>query len=111
MESRDNPRYPFTAEAEVIELQSGTRITGRMSDLGREGCYVDKINPFPVGTIVKLRLRQAKVIYAQVGMWMGLFFTAQGALGGHEISRHIVRNHCLVTPVHLPKPTLSTPNK
>jgi len=35
----------------------------------------------------------------------------QGALGGHEISRHIVRNHCLVTPVHLPKPTLSTPNK
>jgi len=23
MESRDNPRYPFTAEAEVIELQSG----------------------------------------------------------------------------------------
>jgi hypothetical protein len=28
-------------------------------------------------------------------MGMGLLFTAQGALGGHEISRHIVRNHFL----------------
>ncbi len=84
MESRDNPRYPFTAEAEVIELQSGTRIMGRMSDLAREGCYVDTINPFPLGAIVKVRLTQeknffegqAKVVYAQVGMGMGLFFTS-----------------------------------
>src|SRR5712664_4253192 len=46
--------------------------------------YVDTINPFPLGAIVKVRLTQeknffegqAKVVYAQVGMGMGLFFTS-----------------------------------
>jgi len=45
---------------------------------------VDTINPFPLGAIVKVRLTQekkffegqAKVVYAQVGMGMGLFFTS-----------------------------------
>lgn len=76
-------RYPFTATAEVIELRSQARVTGRSSDLGLGGCYVDTISPFAVGALVRLRLvRQqhvfetvATVAYAHVSMGMGLAFT------------------------------------
>ncbi len=45
---------------------------------------MDTTNPFPVGTVVRLRLTkekrsfeaQAKVVYSQVSMGMGLMFTA-----------------------------------
>ncbi|MBI3670624.1 MAG: PilZ domain-containing protein [Acidobacteria bacterium] len=82
-ERRSHARYPFSAAAEVIELQTEARILGRTSDLGVGGCYVDTINPLPVGTAVKLLLThgntrfesQAAVIYAHVGMGMGLAFT------------------------------------
>jgi len=83
-ERRAHPRYPFTAGAELIDVRSGTRLNARVSDLSRGGCYVDSISPFTVGTEVKLRITkdassfssQAKVVYAAVGMGMGLMFTA-----------------------------------
>ena len=82
VERRLQPRFPFTATAEVVEIRSRTRIVGRCSDLGLGGCYVDTINTFPVGTTVKLRLTcanrtfdvQAAVVYSQTGMGMGLAF-------------------------------------
>ncbi len=82
-ERRLHPRYPFTAAAEVTELRSQARVAGRTADLGRGGCYVDTISPFPVATPVKIRLTfekkcfesQGAVIYAHVGMGMGLAFT------------------------------------
>jgi hypothetical protein len=51
--------------------------------LGREGCYVDTISPFDVGTDVKMRIikddkwfsAHGRVLYSTVGMGMGLFFT------------------------------------
>lgn len=83
MERRKAQRYSFTAAVEAIEPKTGTRIAGRTSDLGQGGCYVDTISPFPVGTSVKLRLTQggktfdaqAVVVYAHIGMGMGLAFT------------------------------------
>ncbi len=83
MERRKTPRYPFTAGVEAVEPKTGTRIVGRTSDLGRGGCYVDTISPFPVGTHVRLRLTQggktfdaqSLVVYSQIGMGMGLAFT------------------------------------
>ncbi|MFI5058540.1 MAG: PilZ domain-containing protein [Candidatus Acidiferrales bacterium] len=83
-ERRTHPRYPCTAGAEITDLASGARITARTSDIGRGGCYVDAINPFPVGTAVKVRLTkdnqsfvaQAKVAYAMSGLGMGLMFTS-----------------------------------
>lgn len=82
-ERRRHPRYPFTAAAEAVELQSEMRIKARTSDLSRGGCYLDTINPFPVGTLVKLRLTkgknslesQAAVVSSHVGMGMALKFT------------------------------------
>lgn len=81
-ERRRSVRYPFTAAAEVIELRTLTKITGRSSDIGRGGCFIDTINPFPDGTVVKVRLTleqrtfeaQAKVVYSQNGMGMGMAF-------------------------------------
>lgn len=82
-ERRANTRFALSAQAEVVELRSQARITSRSSDLGLGGCYVDTLTPFPVGSPVKVRLAQASrtfeaqatVIYAHVGMGMGLAFS------------------------------------
>jgi len=82
-ERRTGARFPCTVSAEVSEPQSRARIMGRTTDLGIGGCYVDTINPFPVGTTVRLRLTDqarrfevhAQVSFAQMGMGMGLAFT------------------------------------
>ncbi|HVS89272.1 MAG TPA: PilZ domain-containing protein [Candidatus Acidoferrum sp.] len=83
-ERRRHPRFPWTAAAEVVDNQSGARINGRTSDVGQGGCYVDALNPLPVGSVVKIRLTkdeqsfvaQAKVAYAMTGLGMGLMFTS-----------------------------------
>jgi hypothetical protein len=82
-ERRAQARYAFTAAAEVVDLRSQTRVTGRCSDLSSGGCYVDTISPFGVGTAVRVRLvydsrefdAAAVVTYAHVSMGMGLAFT------------------------------------
>jgi hypothetical protein len=40
-ERRTFPRYALSAEAEVVEAQSRTRMNARVSDLSRMGCYVE----------------------------------------------------------------------
>jgi hypothetical protein len=55
-ERRTDARYSFSATAEAVHLQADTRLNGRISDLSRGGCYVDTINPFPVGADVKIRI-------------------------------------------------------
>jgi len=76
-------RCALVAAAEVTELSSGTLLSGRSSELGLGGCYVDSLNPFPEGTLVGLKLlrdqgvfeTKAKVVYCDPGFGMGLAFT------------------------------------
>jgi hypothetical protein len=76
-------RCPFVASAEVTELSSRTLLSGRTSELGLGGCYVDSLNPFPEGTLVGLRIlrdqgvfeTKAKVVYCDPRFGMGLAFT------------------------------------
>lgn len=76
-------RCPLVASAEVIELRSGALLSARTSELGLGGCYVDSLNPFPVGTLVGLRIvrdqgafeTKAKVVYCDPRFGMGLAFT------------------------------------
>jgi PilZ domain len=83
-ERRRSPRYSFTAEIEIVDPESGTKITARTSDFSRGGCYVDMFSPLPQHAVVKLRLTkwhqtletQARVVYSSVGMGMGLMFSA-----------------------------------
>lgn len=78
-------RCPFVSSAEVIDLPSGTRRTGRTSELGVGGCYIETPDPFPEETVVRLRIfrgedvfeTEAKVVYsydAQLKSGMGLAF-------------------------------------
>jgi hypothetical protein len=83
-ERRRNLRFPFTATVEAVDNQSGTKVTGRTSDLSLGGCYVDTLSPFPTGTEAKLRIQrgsetfeaQVKVIFSSIGMGMGLAFVS-----------------------------------
>jgi hypothetical protein len=83
VEKRSGPRYAFSSTAEVTDIQAGTRLVGRLSDISRNGCYVDTLNPFPECAAVTLTITkgnesfktQAKVVYSKSGMGMGLLFT------------------------------------
>ena len=76
-------RYSFIAAAEVISLETDTRLSSQTSELGMGGCYVDTLNPFPEGTLVRVRIvkdngsfeSSAKVVYVLPGFGMGLAFT------------------------------------
>jgi hypothetical protein len=79
---RTVPRYTFIASAELVEPSSGVRMTGRISEISRKGCYVDLLNPLPVGTPIQLSISRdqgafacgGKIIYVQDGMGMGVVF-------------------------------------
>jgi PilZ domain len=49
-------RYPFIANAELVEERSDMRIATRVSELSLGGCYLDMMNPLPVGTLVRLKI-------------------------------------------------------
>ena len=76
------PRFPLIASAEVLEVPTETKLNARTSDLSRGGCYLDTMNPFPVGTDVRVQIVHGditfeavgKVIHAQTNMGMGIAF-------------------------------------
>jgi len=80
---RSADRVPLTVSAELIEMQAGARITGRMADCSMLGCFVDTINSFPARTPVRMRLRKgditldadARVVFTQPRLGMGVAFT------------------------------------
>lgn len=83
-ERRRQMRFPCMVFAEAFEPISNAQVGGRTSDIGLGGCYVDTISPFPQGTAIRIRLKKddesfeanAKVVYAQIGMGMGIAFTS-----------------------------------
>jgi hypothetical protein len=84
VENRRHARFPLTALVEALEPRSNTQISGRCSDVSLGGCYVDTLSPFPEGTIIRIRLTRentsfeanAKVVFSQIGMGMGVAFTS-----------------------------------
>jgi len=82
-ERRQANRYNFSATAEVLEIASGTRVSARAADLSKNGCYLDTLNPFSVGSKVQLCIRwnraelacSAMVRDSKTGMGMGVAFT------------------------------------
>jgi hypothetical protein len=81
-EQRAVPRYTLIATVEIVEPASDVHISGRISEISRKGCYVDILNPLPVGTLIRLRVSRdqgafsspGKIIYLQEGMGMGVAF-------------------------------------
>src|SRR5712664_2697298 len=83
-ERREVPRYPFEASAEQIDVNTGTQLSARVSELSLRGCYLDTLNPFPEGTQIRLVIFHggvtftvhATVVYPQSNMGMGVVFSA-----------------------------------
>jgi hypothetical protein len=79
---RDAKRVPLILAAEVVEVQSGTRLSGRTSDVSRTGCYIDTLNPTPTGTVVRVKLAHegaeldllARIVYVSPRLGMGVRF-------------------------------------
>jgi hypothetical protein len=78
------PRVPLIVAVEVVEVNSGTRLAARTSDVSRTGCYIDTLNPTPDGTAVRVKLSHggeevdlpAKVVYVSPRLGMGVQFDA-----------------------------------
>lgn len=51
-------RYPFAADAEVLDLESGIRSEGVTSDLSLGGCFVCTSKPLPVKSRTRVTLKR-----------------------------------------------------
>jgi hypothetical protein len=86
-ERRLTPRFAASTMAVVSDATTGMQLQARCSDASLNGCYVDTLNPFCVGTNVILRLTHeattidiaARVTVCHMGMGMGLSFEGQGS--------------------------------
>ncbi len=62
-ERRIAARSLFVAPAEIVDMHEGSRIKARTSDLSMQGCYIDTLNPFPIGAVVRVQiLRHEQVL-------------------------------------------------
>jgi hypothetical protein len=81
-EHREFPRFTFIAHIELREPRTDMRITGRISEISRKGCFVDVLVTLPQGTNLNMRIScdqgafetKSKVIYVHDGMGMGITF-------------------------------------
>ena len=51
-------RYPFAADAELLDLESGSRIEGVTSDISLGGCFICTSKPLPLGTRTRITLKR-----------------------------------------------------
>jgi c-di-GMP-binding flagellar brake protein YcgR len=82
-ERRRHPRFSIIADAQVVEIASGTKLSAKTSDLSAGGCFLDMLNPSPEGTEIVVRIFHAdatfaargKVVFVFPNMGMGVMFT------------------------------------
>ena len=95
VEKRQYPRVPVSLGVELVEVQTRVRITGRATDFGVGGCYVDTMNTFTKGTAVEVFLHwEGRTIHLQAlvsyvvndrSIGMGLAFTGTSAQEGANL--------------------------
>jgi len=51
-------RFPFAADVEILDLESGARVEGVTSDLSLGGCFVCTSRPLPVKTRTRITLKR-----------------------------------------------------
>ena len=81
-ERRRTARFPFIANAEVREANSDVKLNARVSEISLYGCYLDMINPLPMGTLVSVKVfteidfleTVASVVYSHPNLGIGLAF-------------------------------------
>jgi hypothetical protein len=56
-------RYPFAADAELIDMETGKQVNGVTSDLSLGGCFVCTSKPMPANARTRMRLtRKGQVL-------------------------------------------------
>jgi len=56
-------RYPFAADAELIDMENGVQVSGVTSDISLGGCFVCTSKSLPQNTRARLRLtRKGEVL-------------------------------------------------
>ena len=118
---RQHKRHVFSATAEVVDMDSGARLSTRAADLNKGGCYLDMMSPLPIGSKVRVCIRSngaeltctAVVRDSQPGMGMGVAFTdlddAPKALIEAWVERlgsPALADHSLSSPSENAKPAL-----
>ena len=76
------PRYSFVATAEIADSASGMKLSGRVAEISRYGCYLDTANTLPVDTLLDIRVScddgvfatKGKILYVQEYIGMGIVF-------------------------------------
>jgi len=87
MNQRAVPRYSFVATTQLTDPVNAIRLSGRVTEISRNGCYVDVLNSLPVGTLLNLEiicdqgkfLTKGKIIYVHPGIGMGIAFAETDA--------------------------------
>ncbi len=51
-------RYPFAADSEILDLESGSRSEGVTSDLSLGGCFICTSKPLPIKTRCRVTLKR-----------------------------------------------------
>ena len=85
-------RFPFAADVELIDMESGARAMGVTSDISLGGCFVCTSKPLPVATRVRLTLTRkgqriealavVRILKPRIGMGIE-FIDVEGAY--HEL--------------------------
>ncbi len=86
-ERRRAPRYQFIADAEFVEIESGTRLKARTGDLSIGGCFLETLHPSPEGAEIQVTILQgntkftglARVLFVFPNLGMGIVFTNSAA--------------------------------
>lgn len=81
-ERRRTPRFPFIANAEILEKGSAVSSPGRVTELSLYGCYVETASTFEKGVPFLLKVHvegkyfesHGTVLYSQPGQGMGVGF-------------------------------------
>jgi hypothetical protein len=81
-ERRKAPRYTFIASTELTDEKNSMKLSGRIMEISRSGCYVDILNALPVGTHLTLQIScdqgalklKGKILYIHEGIGMGVVF-------------------------------------
>lgn len=83
-ERRRAPRYQFIADAEVVEVESGAKLKAKTGDLSIGGCFLDTLNPSPIGTEIRVTILRentkftglGRVVFVFPNLGMGVVFTS-----------------------------------
>jgi hypothetical protein len=60
-------RFPFAADAELIDMESGKQVDGVTSDISLGGCFVCTSKPLPMNARARMKLvRKGQVLEALV---------------------------------------------